>query len=291
MKGNNGSRLCGRVYRAFFRIHHIAGILLHSAKTSASFVPVTMYSTQTRLSSQFASQSSSGDVIVASDKLDVYHARRMVDSTQDEMKRLLDSNPDKEALALIADSQSKGRGTGGRTWHASDGNLYLTCAIATEMVPLSKMTLLPIGVGVIVAELLSEYSNTRPVVKWPNDVLIGGRKVAGTLVENHRIEGKGWWLVGIGVNIESYPGRLPPEKGDRVKVPRAATCLRENAKTEAALPTSLEIGIKLACDVRDLCADFQDGKESSSLAVTDRWKLWAEIGSTYEVRETGENSS
>jgi biotin-(acetyl-CoA carboxylase) ligase len=111
------------------------------------------------------------------------------------------------------------------------------------------------------------------------------RKVAGTLIENYCFEEKSWWLVGIGINIESSPSALPPEKDDFRQVPRTATCLREHAKIGYALPAPAEFGLDLALRLQELCNDFGRGESSG---IVEKWKLWADIGSTYELRETGE---
>jgi hypothetical protein len=186
--------------RSAFGTCQLATLVLSSTGRDAALISTARCAPRWTLTRVFSSHSSFGDRIFASDELDVYHTRRTVDSTQDEVKRMLNfgDNQDKLALALIADSQSNGRGTGGRTWHASDGNVYLTCAIATEMIPLPQLTLMPVGIGVLIAELIwkelssepamtdksptgdgfsqgnSQYSPTRPVVKWPNDVLLNG---------------------------------------------------------------------------------------------------------------------
>jgi BirA family biotin operon repressor/biotin-[acetyl-CoA-carboxylase] ligase len=237
--------------------------------------------------SMASAASQKDDIVVSSEDLLVFHLKRTVDSTQEEAKRLLDEHRSNECriLAVIADDQRKGRGTGGRSWVASSGNLFLTCAISMDLIPLKKVTLLPLGVGVLVAERLAEHAKTtRPAVKWPNDVLLGGLKIAGILIENYRVGQQDWWLVGIGVNIDSHPLQLPPEKGGFHAKPRSATCLRDHAKG-AEIPTALELGIDLTSGLQQLTRKLQTDQAS---LVISAWKSWAQMGASYTIRETGE---
>jgi BirA family biotin operon repressor/biotin-[acetyl-CoA-carboxylase] ligase len=96
--------------------------------------------------------------------------------------------------------QSAGRGRQGRTWTAPPGRALLLSLVVRQPDPL-----LPLRAGLAVADLAGEAA----LVKWPNDVLLDGRKVAGVLVEARPQEG--WAVVGIGVNAAFAPGELPPE--------------------------------------------------------------------------------
>ena len=67
--------------------------------------------------------------------------------------------------------------------------------------------LLPLAVGVAVSEVVEEAGGSPAMLKWPNDVLVGGRKVAGILVEGRPQEG--WAVVGIGINVAVRHDDLP----------------------------------------------------------------------------------
>jgi biotin-[acetyl-CoA-carboxylase] ligase BirA-like protein len=234
-----------------------------------------------------SSTSQPDEIIFSSPDLQVYHLKNTVDSTQEETKRLLreqDGKSNTLSLVVIADDQTSGRGTSGRTWHASPGNLYLTCAVPMGLIPLSKITLLPLSVGVIVAEILARHSKIRPTVKWPNDVLLKDQKIAGTLIENYRIEQQDWWLVGIGVNIESCPQQLPLEKADFHSTPRQATCLREHTNS-TVLPTAVDFGRQISNHLIEWIGALQ--RDAAGGVVSD-WKSWAKLGQLYTIRETGE---
>ncbi len=102
---------------------------------------------------------------------------------------------------VTAAEQSAGRGRQGRTWSASAGRALL-CSVLVRDPP----ELLPLAAGVAVAEVVGLEAQ----IKWPNDVLIAGRKVAGILVEGRPQER--WAVVGVGLNValrmEDFPAEL-----------------------------------------------------------------------------------
>lgn len=189
-------------------------------------------------------------------------------------------------VAIIADTQKKGRGTNGRSWVASKGNLFLTCALPQKTIPMSKVTLLPLLVGVIIAEQVAVHSTScRPTVKWPNDVLLDGRKIAGVLIENHHVGTEGYWLVGIGVNVEVHPAQLPSEKGDFRSSPRPATSLREVMGPNQDIPAAVDLGLEMTKALQVRVLKLKDLPPSS---VITEWKTWANMGLRYEIRQSGE---
>jgi biotin-[acetyl-CoA-carboxylase] ligase BirA-like protein len=109
--------------------------------------------------------------------------------------------------AVLADVQTRGRGRQGRSWHSPAGQgIWLTYLVRPPG-PL-ETGVLALRVGLAVAASL-ERLGCRPRVKWPNDVLLDGRKVAGILCEARSMPGEpGWVAVGIGMNVH---GPLPDE--------------------------------------------------------------------------------
>jgi BirA family transcriptional regulator, biotin operon repressor / biotin---[acetyl-CoA-carboxylase] ligase len=101
---------------------------------------------------------------------------------------------------VTAGQQSAGRGRQGRTWSAPPGRALL-CSLLLREPP----KLLALAAGVAVAEAAGPDA----LLKWPNDVLIGGRKVAGILVEGRPQER--WAVLGIGVNVALRERDFPPE--------------------------------------------------------------------------------
>lgn len=106
-----------------------------------------------------------------------------------------------------ADQQTAGRGRRGRDWSSPAGNFYATACYAFDGAPQAAAKLSFVA-AIAVAKALSAYTLTvAPRLKWPNDVLLDGRKIAGLLLEAK----PGYVLIGIGVNLVSHPegGNIP----------------------------------------------------------------------------------
>ena len=106
---------------------------------------------------------------------------------------------------MCAERQSRGRGRHGRQWTSETGNLY-----ASGLFPLPKNPLagaqLGFAAALSISETLRTYIPDADIrLKWPNDVLIGGAKVSGILLETGSFKGRNWVVVGIGLNLTSHP--------------------------------------------------------------------------------------
>lgn len=101
---------------------------------------------------------------------------------------------------VTADEQTAGRGRQGRTWSAPPGSALLLSLVLRE-----HDELLSLRAGLAVADVAAAHAR----VKWPNDVLVDGRKVAGVLVEGRPQEG--WAVLGVGVNVAVDVADLPDE--------------------------------------------------------------------------------
>jgi BirA family biotin operon repressor/biotin-[acetyl-CoA-carboxylase] ligase len=127
---------------------------------------------------------------------------RLTDSTNARARELAGRGAP-HGTVVTATEQSAGRGRQGRAWSAPAGRALL-CSIVIRDPP----RLLPLAAGVAVAEVIGPAAQ----IKWPNDVLVDGRKVAGILVESRPQER--WAVVGIGINVAVAPDSLPPEVRD-----------------------------------------------------------------------------
>ena len=125
---------------------------------------------------------------------------------------------------VTAGVQTAGRGRQGRTWTAPPGSSLLLSLILR-----SSDELLPLRAGLAVADLAGPAAR----VKWPNDVLVDGRKLAGILAEARPQEG--WTVVGIGLNAALNVDDLPPDLRGT-----AASLGRAPGELEAVLGTLLE---------------------------------------------------
>lgn len=130
---------------------------------------------------------------------------RQTDSTNERARELAAAGVPHGTLVTAAE-QSAGRGRQGRRWTAPPGRALL-CSLLIRDPP----RLLPLAAGVAVAEV----AGARARVKWPNDVLVDGLKVAGILVEGRPQEA--WAVLGIGLNValreEDFPSELAGRAG------------------------------------------------------------------------------
>jgi len=125
--------------------------------------------------------------------------RRALASTSDEARKLAAAGAPHGTL-VTADEQHAGRGRQGRTWSAPAGRALLMSLVLRD-----PPRFVPLAAGVAVADTVGPQAQ----LKWPNDVWIEGRKVAGILVEGRLQEG--WVVLGIGVNVAVDVADLPPE--------------------------------------------------------------------------------
>ena len=123
-----------------------------------------------------------------------------LDSTNSEAQRLAESG-ETGPVWIIADRQTAGRGRRGRVWSTDTGNLATTLLLRPDAPP-AIVGQLSFVAALAAAEMASNFVPGAAItVKWPNDVLDDGKKLAGLLLE----AGPGWLAIGIGVNLASAP--------------------------------------------------------------------------------------
>jgi len=123
----------------------------------------------------------------------------LLDSTNEEARRLASSG-DNGAVWITARQQTKGRGRRGNTWISESGNLFATLLLSA---PHTTAAQLGFAAGLAAGDVVgSHVPPIRVKLKWPNDVLIDKRKVAGILLET---VGRDAVAVGIGINLANHP--------------------------------------------------------------------------------------
>jgi BirA family transcriptional regulator, biotin operon repressor / biotin---[acetyl-CoA-carboxylase] ligase len=132
----------------------------------------------------------------------VYRYEEVTASTQ----RLLHED-DPEGAVAVAEEQTEGRGRLGRTWHARAGSSVLVSVLLRPEVDPPRLPELSLVAGGAVAEAIAEVAGVDPSIKFPNDVLLDGRKVAGILAESS----DGRVVLGVGVNVNQGEGELPTD--------------------------------------------------------------------------------
>ena len=132
---------------------------------------------------------------------------RHTDSTNERAKELAMAGAP-SGLVVTADEQSAGRGRRGNAWFAPPGACLLYSALLRPF-EAEQAPLLPLAVPIAVCEAAEAIAPVRCQVKWPNDVWIGERKVAGVLAEARPDEG--WAVIGVGLNVAIPDGGFPDE--------------------------------------------------------------------------------
>ena len=122
-----------------------------------------------------------------------------ISSTMDEAARQAQAGAD-EGLVVVAEVQTAGRGRLGRSWVSSPGNLYFSVLFRP---PLPALPMISILAGVAVVRSIKACTGADPRIKWPNDVMLHGKKVGGILVET-AVQGDqvAHAVLGIGINVD-----------------------------------------------------------------------------------------
>ncbi len=171
--------------------------------------------------------------------------KETVESTNDEVRALGQAGAP-TGLVLLAQRQTAGRGRRGSTWFSPDGESLAFSILVRPDEPKALWPRLALATGLAVAEAVESFGVTSGI-KWPNDVWIQGRKVAGILVE----AGADFAVVGIGLNVNTQ--HFPPE------VANIATSLC--METGTSIPRHEALGAVVRCFTnrsRQIGADFEE---------------------------------
>jgi len=126
-----------------------------------------------------------------------------LDSTNDEALRLIDAG-ESHGLVVVADRQLAGRGRRNAVWRSDPGNLYMT--IIVEISDEAVAGQLAFVAGLAAADAIDRTAVRKADLKWPNDVMLEGRKLGGILIEGSNR--RGFYAVGLGINIVSAPSGM-----------------------------------------------------------------------------------
>ena len=162
------------------------------------------------------------------------HYYSEVDSTNEVAKKLANEGAP-EGTIVIAESQSSGRGRRGKKWLSPSGGVWMTIILRPDIPP-AKAPQLTLVTGVAVAETLDEECKLDVGIKWPNDILIGEKKVCGILTEaNINPQGLEYVVVGVGIDLNVDVNAFPPN------LRKGATSLKQEQKGNLQCKASSEI--------------------------------------------------
>ena len=179
-----------------------------------------------------------------------------VSSTNDVVATLADRG-EPEGSVVIADAQSAGRGRHGRIWASPPGaGLYMSILMRPAA---HAVSLLTIAAGVAFADGIQAATGLQPQLKWPNDVYVGGRKLAGILAEAGTSK-SGVQHVVLGCGINLMPAAYPPDVAAR------ATSI------ESELGRPIDRGLLLVECLAALHVRYRDLQSRASAAVIARWR-------------------
>ena len=145
-------------------------------------------------------------------------------STNRDAAALADAGAE-EGVVVVAGTQTAGRGRMARLWYSPpDANLYFSLLLRPAVEP-GRVSSLPLVAGLAVAEGLAELApETQPMIKWPNDILLGGKKMCGILCEMQaETDCVRHIIPGIGVNVNLTREELPAELRTRATSLRIET--------------------------------------------------------------------
>lgn len=116
-----------------------------------------------------------------------------------------------EGLAVFAEHQTRGRGRFGRAWISPPRSGLLMSVILTPGLPHERLSALTTMAAVAASEALQETARVPALIRWPNDIMLRGRKLGGILVEGRAGAGRLAFVLGIGLNVNLSGEELPPE--------------------------------------------------------------------------------
>ena len=185
-----------------------------------------------------------------------------VDSTNDIAYELAEKGM-KEGCVILAEEQAKGKGRHGRNWASPPrGGVYLSCILRPVMAPneIPRITLLA---AVAVARAVREVTGLAAMIKWPNDIMVNGRKVCGILTEMKAEQDKVDFLVlGIGINVNT------PDRS----LPKGASSLKAELRREGRRPGDLA-RLEIAKAILEyLERDYAVLKREGFKAIIEEWK-------------------
>ena len=179
----------------------------------------------------------------------------------------------KEGVVVLADSQTRGRGRLGRSWMSATGQgLWFSVLLRPALAP-QAATRVTVASATALARALIRATKLPCQIKWPNDILVGDRKLCGILTEmNAEIEKIHYIVLGIGVNVNFQSADFPED------LRSLATSLRiETGKSWARTPLAAEI-------LKELDAVYERVRHGDFPAVAEEWEsLCATLGRNVEI--------
>lgn len=201
------------------------------------------------------------------------HVFKETASTNDVVERLARDGA-KEGVVVFAESQTKGRGRLGRKWHSPAGQgLYFSVLLRPKLRPV-EATQLTVVAATALVRAIEATTTVRPVIKWPNDLLVGGRKIAGVLTElSAELDTIKHLILGIGLDVNQTAKDFAPE------IREVATSLRIAGGESVSRP---ELATRI---LRELDRDYARICGGGFEGLADEWEArCTTIGQNVAIR-------
>lgn len=183
----------------------------------------------------------------------------------------------KEGVVVFAESQSKGRGRLGRRWASpSRKGLWLSVLLRPQLRP-QQATQLTVATATALRRAIQANTGLNPSIKWPNDILLAGKKTAGILTElNAELDRINYVVLGIGIDVNCTVSDFP------VELRQAATSLKiELGRSVSRADLAVQI-------LRELDQDYQRLSQGAFASVADEWAAHCSTLGTEVCIRTGE---
>ena len=197
-----------------------------------------------------------------------------VDSTNRHLDRQIKAGQVPLPCIAVADEQSAGVGRGANRWYSPQGCLMFSMAIEHSLLdPVNtpqRLAMLPLRVGLALAQSLEPLVRSQPKVKWPNDVLVEDRKISGILIESQTVGSQvvgsmGYAIIGIGINCTVEFDQAPEEV--RRHAVSLHQVLADRAQEQVSCESVLLGFLRSWFDLQEVCASEPDWIER-------HWPAW-----------------
>jgi BirA family biotin operon repressor/biotin-[acetyl-CoA-carboxylase] ligase len=166
-------------------------------------------------------------------------------------------NKENDGLAIFAEEQTAGRGRAGTKWLSGRSDSILCSILLTSCN--CNPELLSLACPVAVAEAVGKIAHSQAKIKWPNDIILNGKKVAGIIVESKNVNGSTAYIVGIGINCHQKKNSFPRElqtTATSIDIESGSIC--DRISLAKRLLSSLDHWLEVA--------------ENTSKKIIDRWR-------------------
>ena len=197
-----------------------------------------------------------------------------VDSTNRHLDRQIKAGQVPLPCIAVADEQSAGVGRGANRWYSPQGCLMFSMAIEHSLLDPAntpqRLAMLPLRVGLALAQSLEPLVRSQPKVKWPNDVLVEDRKISGILIESQTVGSQtvglmGYAIIGIGINCTVEFDQAPEEV--RRHAVSLHQVLADRAREQVSCESVLLGFLRSWFDLQEVCASEPDWIER-------HWPAW-----------------